>query len=81
MGDFLSRLSERTLGMAPVVRPAPASMFAPEPTSHAAGLEWEGETPTPSGDWYRYEVLSSLTGSLWPSTRRLLALPRWHSSL
>jgi len=50
MGDFLSRLSERALGVAPVVRPATASMFAPEPTSHAPGSEWEGEAPASPGD-------------------------------
>jgi len=35
MADFLSRLAERTLGTAPVVRPVIAPKFAPGPPDHA----------------------------------------------
>ena len=44
MSDFVTRLAERAMGMAPVVQPLIASMFAPEP---AGGLmEPEDETAT-----------------------------------
>jgi len=49
MGNFLTRLSERTLGMAPVVQPMITPMFAPEPANHLTGLEWDSEAP---GDPY-----------------------------
>ena len=50
MADFLTRLTERALGMAPVVQPLNASMFAPEPTSHSLDLEWDSEALTSSGN-------------------------------
>jgi hypothetical protein len=53
MADFLTRLAERTLGMAPVVQPLITSVFAPEPANHLPGLEYEGEAPASSGDLYR----------------------------
>jgi hypothetical protein len=53
MADFLTRLAERTLGMAPVVQPLITSVFAPEPANHLPGLEYEGEVPASSGDLYR----------------------------
>jgi len=49
MGDFLTRLAERTLGVAPVVQPMIASVFAPETTSYSPALEWDGEATTSSG--------------------------------
>jgi len=37
MGDYLTRLVQRTLGMAPVVRPAIAPLYAPGPVMTGAG--------------------------------------------
>jgi hypothetical protein len=56
MGDFLTRLAERTLGVAPVVQPMIATVFAPEPTGHSADLEWDGEATTSSGDLGRVQA-------------------------
>ncbi len=50
MGDFIARLAERTLGVAPVVQPLMASIFAPGPTGHSLDLEWDSEATTSSGD-------------------------------
>jgi hypothetical protein len=50
MADFITRLAERALGVAPVVQPLIPSMFAPEPISHSTGLEWDSETSTSLGD-------------------------------
>lgn len=51
MADFLSRLAERTLGTAPVVRPVIAPKFAPDPeglrTDSIAGGEPSLEEPAP----------------------------------
>ena len=49
MADFITRLAERALGVAPVVQPVIPSMFAPEPISHSTGLEWDSEATTSSG--------------------------------
>jgi hypothetical protein len=53
MAEFISRLAERALGVAPVVQPLIASMFAPEPTGRSLDLEWDSEATTSSGapDW------------------------------
>lgn len=48
MGDFLTRLAERTLGTAPVVQPLMPSTFAPEPTGYAPDSGWDGDAPAPS---------------------------------
>src|SRR5215207_2342289 len=50
MADFITRLAERALGVAPVVQPVMPSMFAPEPTSHSTGLEQDSEATTSPGD-------------------------------
>lgn len=50
MADFIDRLAERTLGVAPVVQPLISSVFAPEPTSYSLDLEWDSEAPASSGD-------------------------------
>src|SRR5215212_1358376 len=50
MADFLTRLAERTLGVAPVVQPLVAPMFASEPANHSLDLEWDSEATTSSGD-------------------------------
>ncbi len=50
MADFITRLAERALGVAPVVQPVMPSMFAPEPTSHSTGLERDNEATTSPGD-------------------------------
>lgn len=50
MADFISRLAERALGVAPVVQPLIASMFAPDPTGRSLDVEWESEATTSSGD-------------------------------
>lgn len=50
MADFIGRLAERTMGVAPVVRPVIAPMFASEPEYYSAGLAWEAETATSFGD-------------------------------
>jgi hypothetical protein len=47
MADFLTRLAERTLGVAPVVRPLIPPRFAPETAPYPLELEWEVETPPP----------------------------------
>ena len=45
MADFLTRLAERALGVAPVVQPLLAPRFAPEATAYPP--EWDGEgSPT-----------------------------------
>jgi hypothetical protein len=53
MAEFISRLAERALGVAPVVQPLIASMFAPEPTGRSLDLEWDSEDTASSGapDW------------------------------
>jgi hypothetical protein len=45
MADFLTRLAERTLGVAPVVRPLIPPRFAPETIPYPLDPEWEVETP------------------------------------
>jgi hypothetical protein len=50
MADFITRLAERALGVAPVVQPVMPPMFAPEPASHSTGLEWDSEATTSPGD-------------------------------
>ena len=50
MADFITRLAERALGVAPVVQPVMPSKFAPEPASHSTGLEWDSQVTTPLGD-------------------------------
>ncbi len=50
MADFITRLAERALGVAPVVQPVMPSMFAPEPISHSPGLERDSEATTSPGD-------------------------------
>src|SRR5215212_6686889 len=50
MADFLTRLAERTLGVAPVVQPLVAPMFASEPANHSPDLEWNSEAARSSGD-------------------------------
>ena len=52
MGDFLTRLAERTLGVSPVVQPLKPSMFAPQPV----GSGWETDAPEPSGEVDRPQV-------------------------
>jgi len=47
MADFLTRLAERTLGVAPVVRPLIPPRFAPETVPYPLDPEWEVETPPP----------------------------------
>lgn len=56
MGDFLTRLAERTLGVAPVVQPMIASVFAPEPAGNLPGLEQDGEVPVSSSDLDRAKL-------------------------
>jgi hypothetical protein len=58
MGDFLTRLAERTLGVAPVVQPLIAPVFAPEPTGHSPDLEWDSEATTSSDDLDRVQAPS-----------------------
>ena len=48
MADFLTRLAERTLGVAPVVRALIPPRFAPEAIPYPLDLEREGETPPPA---------------------------------
>lgn len=43
MSDFLTRLSERTLGMGSVVQPRIAPRFAPEVITQVPDPEWDGE--------------------------------------
>ncbi len=50
MADFITRLAERALGVAPVVQPVTHPVFAPEPTGYPMDLEWDGETPASSGE-------------------------------
>lgn len=50
MSDFITRLAERALGVAPVVQPVLPSAFAPEPTGQPMGLEWDEEVPASSDD-------------------------------
>ena len=50
MADFITRLAERALGVAPVVQPLIASMFAPEPTTRSMDLAWDEETLAPRDD-------------------------------
>jgi hypothetical protein len=50
MADFITRLAERALGVAPVVQPVVPSMFAPGPISHRTGIEWDSEATTSPGD-------------------------------
>lgn len=50
MADFITRLAERALGVAPVVQPVMPSMFAPEPISHSPALERDSEATTSPGD-------------------------------
>lgn len=45
MADFLDRLAERTLGLAPVVQPMLAPRFAPEPDAYPPDLERHVEAP------------------------------------
>ncbi len=56
MGDFLTRLAERTLGVAPVVQPVMPSMFASEPISYSTGLEQDSEASTSSADLDRVQA-------------------------
>jgi hypothetical protein len=52
MADFLSRLAERTLGIAPVIRPLTTPMFASGPTlagGSLAGAAWEHGLSTSIG--------------------------------
>jgi hypothetical protein len=58
MADFITRLAERALGVAPVVQPVLPSMFAPEPISHSTGLEWDSEATTSPGDLDQPRALS-----------------------
>ena len=46
MEDFLTRLTERALDVAPMVQPLIPSMFAPKPTGRSLDLEWDSEAPT-----------------------------------
>lgn len=48
MGDFLTRLSERTLGTAQVVQPMIAPVFAPEPPTEPVNFKRDSEVP---GNW------------------------------
>ncbi len=50
MADFITRLAERALGVAPVVQPVMPSMFAPEPVSHPTDLERDSEATTSPED-------------------------------
>ena len=61
MADFITRLAERALGIAPVVQPVIPSVFAPEPIGHPTSSEWASETTTSPGDPDRTRV---------PSTRK-----------
>jgi hypothetical protein len=65
MADFITRLAQRTLGVAPVVQPLIASTFAPEQTSQFIGLVWDEEISAPSDDSERAE--SPLTMKTPPS--------------
>jgi hypothetical protein len=56
MADFITRLSGRALGVAPVVQPLIASMFAPEPAAHFPALEWDSEATTSSDEPDRLQV-------------------------
>jgi len=53
MADFITRLAERALGVAPAVQPVMPPIFAPEPVSDSTSLEWEREATTPSDDLVR----------------------------
>ena len=59
MGDLLTRLAERTLGVAPVVQPLIASMFVSEPTGYSLDLEWDGEAATSSDGLDRAQAPSA----------------------
>ena len=50
MADFIIRLAERALGVAPVVQPVMSPMIAPEPISHSTGLERDSEATTSPED-------------------------------
>jgi hypothetical protein len=43
MTDFMTRLAERTLGVAPVVQPLISPTFATEQTDQSLDLEWDSE--------------------------------------
>lgn len=57
MADFITRLTERGLGEAPVVQPLIPSLFAPELASHSPALEWDSESATSSRDLDRMQIL------------------------
>ena len=58
MADFLSRLAERALGVAPVVQPLVPPIFA-EPTEHLLELEWDSGATTSSVDTDRARPYSA----------------------
>src|SRR5262245_15050755 len=43
MGDFLSRLVDRSRGTLPAARPVPAPLFAPGPADLAPTTPWQAE--------------------------------------
>jgi hypothetical protein len=49
MGDFITQLAERALGVAPVVQPQILPMFAPEPSSYPTGSAGDDEASVSSG--------------------------------
>ena len=59
MADFIIRLAERALGVAPVVQPVMPSMFAPELISPSTGLEQDSEATTSPGDLDRWRAPSA----------------------
>jgi hypothetical protein len=50
MANYLTRLTERTLGTTPVVQPLIGAVFAPEPTNHWPGSGQGREAPTERPD-------------------------------
>ena len=47
MGDFVTRLAERTMGKIPVIRPLVPSVFAPKPDEYRLEPAPDHETPPP----------------------------------
>jgi hypothetical protein len=57
MTDFLTRLAEQTLGMAPIAQPSIASMFAPGPTLGGNTVTTYGEDDVPAGESEREQAV------------------------
>lgn len=72
MADFFTRLAERTLGVAPVIRPLTTPMFASGPVlagDPVASAAWEDGSSTPTGDPSKVQRLltqkTEASGGVW----------------